>query len=178
MGRKKGGPRSATFLAILEVVGTKPDAAIARDFGVTRSYVGQVRNSYTDKPSGPRHRHLETASSLLGIVPDADIAAIVGISASAIRGMRQRAGIAAAPCPPRTHSPAPKRDAIVAALAKNGPMTTTALEAAVPELHGNYTSVRLAYLANLGVIVRVGPRYAKPQRWALPNTSLTPGATT
>jgi hypothetical protein len=85
---------------IVERLGLEPDSSIARDVGVTRQRVSQVRERLGIRAYSPRDHLPKELIELLGHQPDSEIAEAFGVKVGLVRDVRKDLGIDrySAPC--------------------------------------------------------------------------------
>jgi hypothetical protein len=78
---------------MVAMLGTKSDAALARQWGFWDKTVGDERRRRGIPAWSTHHRWTKAELELLGTMPDADLARQLGMSIVAVRGMRQKRGV-------------------------------------------------------------------------------------
>ena len=109
---------SERYQRALPLLGTQPDADLARQFGVSRESIRlwRVRNGVDRYPT---KRTIAACDARLGVYNDLDVALTLGMGVAAVRHARHELGLAAAR-PPRPH---PLADACADVLADRVPRT-------------------------------------------------------
>jgi hypothetical protein len=77
---------------IVDIIGTKPDTELAREFKVNVKVISDLRNKYNIPPY-VRFTFSEDAISKMGTLPDADLADLLGVSEAVVTGHRNKLGI-------------------------------------------------------------------------------------